>query len=288
MSGATGNSWRVTRRDFLKAGAAGGAGLVIGFRWAFGLAEDAAEASGKDFAPNAYIEIKPGGEIRLWVARSEMGQGPRTSLAMILAEELDADWAHVKIEQADLDSKYGDQTTGGSMSIRSSWDPLRQAGATARAMLVMAAASTWKVPEGECTTRNSAVLHPKTKRQLGYGALAAKAGALPVPKNVPLKKPAEYQILGTKKKRVDGEHIVIGEAHYGIDTKVPGMLYAAVARPPVFGGRVKKFDATRAQAVPGVRQVIEIPAVEMPQRAAPTASGALSPAPCELAPWARR
>jgi isoquinoline 1-oxidoreductase beta subunit len=183
---------------------------------------------------------------------------------MILAEELDADWSRVKIEQADLNSKYGDQTTGGSLSVRSSWDPLRQAGATARAMLVTAAANTWKVPATECTTRTSAVLHEKSKRQLSYGQLAAKAAALPVPKDIPPKNFRDYHIVGRKKDRVDGRFIVIGEAHYGIDTKVPGMLYAAVARPPVFGGRVKTFDATRAEAVPGVRRVVEVAAVEMP------------------------
>jgi isoquinoline 1-oxidoreductase beta subunit len=260
MSSLTRNFTQVTRRDFLKAGAAGSANLLIGFY----LPAHSAKATGMDFAPNAFIEIRPNGDIQLVVARSEMGQGPRTSLAMILAEELDADWSRVKIEQADLDSKYGDQTTGGSLSIRSSWDPLRQAGATARAMLVAAAANTWDVPTSECTTRNSAVFHSKTKRQLGYGQLAAKAAALPVPKDIPPKDFKSYHIVGTKKKRVDGQFIVIGEAHYGIDTKVPGMLYAAVARPPVFGGRVKKFDATRAEAVLGVRKAVEVPTVEMP------------------------
>jgi isoquinoline 1-oxidoreductase beta subunit len=260
MRSAASKIAQVTRRDFLKASAAGSASLIIGFY----LPSNAAEAAGKTLAPNAYVAIHPNGEIQLWVARSEMGQGPRTSLAMILAEELDADWSRVKIEQGDLDPKYGDQTTGGSLSIRSSWDPLRQAGATARAMLVTAAANTWNVPASECTTKNSAVLHAKSKRQLTYGVLAAKAAALPVPKEVPLKDPKDYRILGTKKQRVDGRFIVIGEAHYGIDTKVPGMLYAAVARPPVFGGRVKTFDATKALAVPGVRKVVEVPVVEMP------------------------
>jgi len=260
MSSATRNFTQVTRRDFLKAGAAGGASLLIGFY----LPAHGAEVTGKSFAPNAFIEIRPNGDIHLWVARSEMGQGPRTSLAMILAEELDADWSRVKIEQGDLDPKYGDQTTGGSLSIRSSWDPLRQAGATARAMLVTAAANTWSVPTSECMTRNSTVLHAKTKRQLGYGQLATKAAALPVPKDIPPKDFKNYHIVGTKKKRVDGQFIVIGEAHYGIDTKVPGMLYATVARPPVFGGRVKKFDATSALAVPGVQKVVEVPTVEMP------------------------
>lgn len=260
MSSAMKNPAQVSRRDFLKAGAAGSATFLIGFY----LPARGAEASEKNFAPNAFIEIHPNGDIHLVVARSEMGQGPRTSLAMILAEELDADWSRVKIKQGDLDSKYGDQTTGGSLSIRSSWDPLRQAGATARAMLVSAAANTWNVPPAECTTHNSAVLHSKTKRRLTYGQLAAKAAALPVPKDIPPKNPKDYRIVGTKKKRLDGQYIVIGEAHYGIDTKVPGMLYATVARPQVFGGRVKTFDATRAQAVPGVRKVMEVPAVEMP------------------------
>ena len=250
----------VTRRDFLKASASSSASLIIGFY----LPSHAGDAPGKTFAPNAYVAIHPNGEIQLWVARSEMGQGPRTSLAMIVAEELDADWSRVKIEQGDLDPKFGDQTTGGSLSIRSSWDPLRQAGATARAMLVAAAASSWSVPASECTTKSSTVLHAKSKQQLTYGALAAKAAALPVPKDIPLKAPKDYRIVGTKKQRVDGHFIVIGEAHYGIDTKVPGMLYAAVARPPVFGGRVKTFDAARALAVPGVRKVVEVPVVEMP------------------------
>jgi isoquinoline 1-oxidoreductase subunit beta len=260
MSSATRNFTPVTRRNFLKTGAAGTAGLLVSFY----LPPRGVEAAEENFAPNAFIEIRSNGDILLWVARSEMGQGPRTSLAMILAEELDADWARVKVEQADLDPKYGDETTGGSLSIRSSWDPLRQAGATARVMLVTAAANTWKVPASECTTRNSTVLHTKSKRQIGYGQLAAKAAQLPVPKDIPPKNFQDYHIVGTKKKRIDGQYIVIGEAHYGIDTKVPGMLYAAVARPPVFGGRVKKFDATAAQAVPGVRRVVEVPAVEMP------------------------
>ena len=146
-----------SRREFLKLGAVGGASLLLGFR--LGDAASAAggiapEAASKDFAPNAYIEIDPGGEVRLWAARSEMGQGVRTSLVMILAEELDADWARVKVVQADFDAKYGDMTTGGSMSVRSSWDPLRKAGATARAMLVSAAAESWgEIGRASCRER---------------------------------------------------------------------------------------------------------------------------------------
>jgi isoquinoline 1-oxidoreductase subunit beta len=256
------SSTQFSRRDFLKTGAAGSASLVIGF-YLPGIAS-AVGAAEKAFAPNAFVEIDPNGEIRIWVARSEMGQGPRTSMTMILAEELDADWSHVKIMQADFDAKYGDMTTGGSMSVRSSWDPLRKAGATARDMFLTAAQQTWNVPKSECATRESAVIHTKSHRRLPYGALAAKAASLPVPKDVPLKDPKEYRIVGTKKDRVDGSFIVVGEAHYGIDTKLPGMLYVVVSRPPTIGGRVKKFDPAGAQKVAGVRHVVEVPAVEMP------------------------
>ncbi len=252
-----------SRREFLKSTAAGSSGLILAF-----YLPSFASASGADEAriePNAFINIDPNGDIRLTITRSEMGQGVRTSLAMILAEELDADWSHVKIEQGDCDPKYGDMTTGGSMSIRSTWDPLRKAGASARDMLLTAAAETWSVPKNECSTNgNSMVEHKNTGRKLSYGALAAKAAAVPVPKDVPLKDPKDYRIVGTKRGRLDNQHIVIGEAHYGIDTKLPGMLFAVVARPPVFGGKVKKFDATAALAVPGVRKVFEVPVVEMP------------------------
>jgi len=258
----------VSRRDFLKSGAAGTASLVIGFYWGTSpRAANAANDAAKDFAPNAYIEIHPNGEIRLIAARSEMGQGVRTSMLMILAEELDADWSRIKVEQAVATSemKYGDMTTGGSESVRSSWDPLRQAGAAARDMLISAAAETWGVPKDECSAIGGSVIeHKKTSRRMEYGALVSKAATLPVPKDVPLKDSKDYRILGTAKPRVDGGHIVIGEAHYGIDTKVPGMLFAVVARPAVFGARVKKFDGTRAQASPGVKKVVEVPAVEMP------------------------
>jgi isoquinoline 1-oxidoreductase beta subunit len=252
-----------SRREFLKSSSAGSAGLLLAFYVpAFAAAPNAPE---QDFKPNAYIAIDPRGDIRLVVTRSEMGQGVRTALAMILAEELDADWSRVKIEQGDCDPRYGDMTTGGSMSIRSTWDPLRKAGASARDMLLTAAADGWGVAKDECSAAGGSVIeHKKTGQKITYGQLAIKAASVPVPKDVPLKDPKDFRIVGTKHARVDGQHIVIGEAHYGIDTKVPGMLYAVVARPPVFGGKVKKFDATRALAVPGVRKVFEVAAVEMP------------------------
>jgi isoquinoline 1-oxidoreductase beta subunit len=253
----------LTRRDFLKSASAGSAGLLLAFHLA--PSARAASTAAGDFAPNAFIAISPGGEITLIVARSEMGQGVRTTLAMILAEELDADWSRVKVEQADCDAKYGDMTTGGSMSIRSSWDPLRKAGASARDMLLTAASETWNVPKAECTTTGtSTVEHKRSGKKLSYGALATRAATVPVPKDAPLKDPKDYRIVGTKRNRIDGQHIVIGEAHYGIDTKVPGMLFAVVARPPVVGGKVIRFDATKALAVPGVKKVFEVPAAELP------------------------
>jgi isoquinoline 1-oxidoreductase beta subunit len=252
-----------SRREFLKSSAAGTTGLLLAFY--LPAIPSRADASELVFNPNAYIFIDPQGDVRLVVTRSEMGQGVRTALAMILAEALDADWSRVKIEQGDCDPRYGDMTTGGSMSIRSTWDPLRKAGAAARDMLLTAAAETWNVSKDECSAAGDSLIeHKKTARKLTYGQLAIKAASVPVPKDVPLKDPKDYRIVGTKRARVDGQHIVIGEAHYGIDTKVPGMLYAVVARPPVFGGKVKKFDASRALAVPGVKKVFEVPAVEMP------------------------
>ncbi|HEY4950025.1 MAG TPA: xanthine dehydrogenase family protein molybdopterin-binding subunit [Candidatus Acidoferrales bacterium] len=252
-----------SRREFLKSSAAGGAGLLLAF-YLPGIAARA-DAAEQTFKANSYIFIDPQGDIRLVVTRSEMGQGVRTALAMILAEELDADWSRVKIEQGDCEPEYGDMTTGGSMSIRSTWDPLRKAGASARDMLLTAAAETWGVKKDECSASGGSVIeHKKSGRKASYGELAVRAGAVPVPKDVPLKEAKDYRIVGTRRARVDGQHIVIGEAHYGIDTKVPGMLYAVVARPPVFGGKVRKFDASRALAVPGVKKVFEVAAVEMP------------------------
>jgi isoquinoline 1-oxidoreductase beta subunit len=265
MSGSPNLTPSVTRRDFLKTASVAGTGLLVAFHMTSGFGSDAAAAAVKDFAPNAFVAISAKGEIRLIVARSEMGQGVRTTLAMILAEELDADWSKVRVEQADCDAKYGDMTTGGSMSIRSSWDPLRKAGASTRDMLLTAAAETWNVPKAECTTTGTNVVeHKKSGKKLGYGALAAKAATVLVPKDVPLKDPRDYRLVGTRRNRIDGQHIVIGEAHYGIDTKVPGMLFAVVARPPVVGGKVKQFDASMALAIAGVKKVFEVPAVEMP------------------------
>jgi len=182
----------------------------------------------------------------------------RTAMPMIVAEELEADWTRVRVAQADADPAYGDQFTVGSRSIRSGFEPLRKAGAAAREMLIGAAALTWNVPREACRARNGMVEHVPTGRRLGYGDLAARAATLPVPADPPLKSPTEFRILGKRMPRVDTPDKVDGQAVFGLDVRVPGMVYAAVARCPVFGGSVKTFDPAPALAVPGVKRVVQI------------------------------
>src|SRR5947207_2871530 len=249
----------VNRREFLKTGAAAGATLVIGFYLpAFERRDPHAPESLAPFKPNAWIEIRPDGTVTIWTGRSEMGQGVRTAMPMIVAEELEADWTRVRVAQADADPAYGDQFTVGSRSVRSGFEPLRKAGAAAREMLIGAAALTWNAPREACRARNGMVEHVPTGRRLGYGDLAARAATLPVPADPPLKSPTEFRILGKRMPRVDTPDKVNGQAVFGLDVRVPGMVYAAVARCPVFGGRVKTFDPAPALAVPGVKRVVQI------------------------------
>ena len=243
----------INRREFLETGVAAGASLLIGFHLpAFD------RGAAKPFKPNTWIEIRPDGVVTIWTGRSEMGQGVKTAMPMIVAEELEADWTRVQVTQADADPAYGDQFTVGSRSVRSGFEPLRQAGAAAREMLVGAAALTWKVPREACRARNGMVEHVATGRRLGYGDLAALAATLPVPADPPLKPSSEFRILGTRVPRVDTPDKVDGAAVFGLDVRVPGMVYATVARCPVFGGRVKSFDPAPALAVPGVQRVVQI------------------------------
>src|SRR5437660_7141913 len=252
---------QVSRREFLETTAAAGAGLVIGFHLPAGGRFAAAAAA--PFAPNAWLRISPDNSVLIVVDCSEMGQGVTTALPMLLAEELDADWTKVKIEFAPADKAYtnpifGMQGTGGSTSVRAAFTPLRKAGAAARELLVAAAAQTWSVDKAECRAEKGAVIHTPSKRRLTYGKLVEKAATVPVPQDVPLKDPKDWKILGTRVRRLDTPPKVDGSAQFGIDVKVPGMLVAVVARCPVFGGKVKSFDATKAKAVPGVRHVVQI------------------------------
>jgi isoquinoline 1-oxidoreductase beta subunit len=242
----------LSRREFVAAGVAAGAGLVIGFYLPHG------NSSGSTFAPNAYLKITPDGKITIAVARSEMGQGVRTSLPMILAEELDADWKQIMIEQAGASTLYGDQTTGGSASVRTTWDPMRKAGAAAREMLISAAALEWGVARSACKAENSAVIHAPSNRRLTYGQLAGKASAQPIPTDVPLKQAKDYQIVGKAVPRLDTPSKVDGTATFGIDFRVPGMKYAVLARCPVIGGKVASFDDKESKKISGVGYVGKI------------------------------
>jgi isoquinoline 1-oxidoreductase beta subunit len=235
----------LSRRAFLKTSTAVGTGLVIGFYLPSRARADAA------FSPNAYLTITPEGKITIVVARSEMGQGVRTSLPMILAEELEADWKQIEIEQAGASTLFGDQTTGGSASVRSTWEPMRKAGAQAREMLISAAAQQWNVPHESCKAANSFVVHAASGRKLSYGALATAARKLPVPDNPPLKT-GGYKIVGKSTPRLDTPSKVNGSAVYGIDFRVPGMKYAVLARCETMGGKVSDFDASAAKQMPGV------------------------------------
>ncbi len=251
------------RRDFLKTSATGAAALVIGFRFsndAFG--QEAQEK--KLINPfDAWVRIEADGRVRLILAKSEMGQGVTTSLPMILAEELAVNWKQVSVEQALTNPNIYDHGTGGSASVRTSWLPLRQAGAAAREMLVQAAANHWQVNANTCRAEAGAVVHGPRIKRLPYGQLVAAASKLPIPdfSKVTLLNPNEFRIVGRDIPRADIPGKVDGSGVFGMDVRVPGMLYAVVARCPVFGGKVKRFDATKANAVSGVKHVVEIPAL---------------------------
>lgn len=245
----------VSRRGFLVTSAAAGAGLVIGFYLPRNLS--AAEQA-ESFSPNAYLRIAPDGKITVVVARSEMGQGVRTSLPMILAEELEADWSQISIEQAGASTLFGDQTTGGSASVRTTWDPMRKAGAAAREMLIAAAAQEWGVEPAACRAENCSIFHAASNRRTRYADLVAKAATLPVPADPPLKPPKDYKIVGQRLARLDTPSKVDGSAIYGIDFRMPGMKYAFLSRSPVIGGKVVSFDDKESRKISGVTDVVKV------------------------------
>ena len=243
----------LSRREFVTAGVAAGAGLVIGF-----YLPHKSGSREESFSPNAYLRITPDNKVTIVVARSEMGQGVRTALPMILAEELEADWKQIAIEQAGASALYGDQTTGGSASVRTTWDPMRKAGAAAREMLISAAALTWNVPRSSCTAENSYIKHAATNRTLSYGELAGKAATLPVPTDVTLKQSKDYKIVGQRLARVDSPAKVKGQAIFGIDFRIPGMKFAVLSRCPTIAGKVSSFDDKESKKISGVSYVGKI------------------------------
>jgi len=263
----------VDRRTFLKTSAAGGAALLIGFHLPARASDPAEEHEKPPVNPlNAWVRITPDNHVTLILAKSEMGQGIMTALPMILAEELCLDWKQVSIEQAPTNPQIYDHGTGGSGSVGGSWLPLRQAGAAAREMLIAAAAKKWEVATDTCKAQNGYVVHGHPQRSYKYGELVADAALLPIPnfKEVPLKNSRDFTIVGHDTHRVEAALKATGTAVFGIDARPDGLLYAVIARCPVFYGKVASFDATKAKAVRGVRDVFQI---EVSGRGASTTGG---------------
>jgi len=253
---------KIDRREFLISGAALGGGLILACQ--VPLLEMAWSAAEGNFAPNAFLRLSTDGTVTVIVNKSEMGQGIYTSLPMLVAEELECDWSKVRVEAAPVapvynHTVYGVQVTGGSSSVWSEWERLSTAGAVARQMLIAAAARRWQVEPTACKADNGVVLGPAEKL-LAYGELAAEAAKLPVPEKVTLKDPKDYRLLGKPQPRTDSPAKIAGSALFGIDVRAPGMLTAVIARPPVFGATVKNVNGDKAREIPGVREVLSLPA----------------------------
>ncbi len=256
---------KLGRRAFLQTSAAAAGGLLIGFYLpgrGEALAQGPRGGGAATLYPNAFVRIGTDESVTLTIHKPENGQGTETSIAMLLAEELECDWKNVRTEFASINAQcYGGamQGTFGSQAIRTSWTPMRMTGAAARDMLIQAAATKWGVDKSMCRAENGSVLNTLTNAKLTYGSLAEAAAKLPVPTNPTLKDPAQFRLLGKPMKRRDAAAKSSGQATYAIDMKVPGMLYAVVQRSPVIGGKVASFDATKAKVVPGVKHVVQIP-----------------------------
>lgn len=253
----------ISRRSFLRAGAAIGGGLLMGLRLPVAKSE-ASPVEPREFAPNAFIRIDGDGQVVLTMPYVEMGQGTYTAIPMLIAEELEVSLDQVRLEHAPPNEKLyanpllGVQATGNSNAMRGAWKPMREAGATARVMLVAAAAKEWGVDPNACRARDGEVIHPDSGRMQRYGALAGAAANMPVPKGVSLKSPEEYKLIGTPVRRLDTPAKVNGTAIYGIDARPPGVKFATLAQSPVFGGRLKSIDDSAAIAVKGVRQIVRL------------------------------
>jgi len=263
-----------SRRAFLLGFGAGSLVLAVGGLPLLQAAQEPKRYGGEGMPhglrddPQLFIEIAEDGAVNIVCIRSEMGQGVRTSVALVIADELEADWSRVSVKQAQGDEeRYGNQDTDGSRSLRQSFAALRRAGAAARAMLETAAAATWSVDVGSVAARHHEVVHAASGRKLGYGELARSAAALPVPVagSLRLKQPAEFRYIGKgRTPLVDGLDIVSGRAQYGIDTRRDGMVYAVIARPPVYGGRLVSFDAAEAGKLPGVIRILTLETPPIP------------------------
>jgi isoquinoline 1-oxidoreductase beta subunit len=254
----------VSRRDFLKTAGLATSGLVISVALPMnalaekGIMKESAEEI------NAFIQIADNGDTIIYCGRCEMGQGISTALPSAVADEMEADWQRVTVKQGDADEKYGPQATGGSASIRVMFQPMREAGATAKAMLIAAAAKVWKTSPDNCFAQAHFVINKTNQQKLGYGELASIAANMPVPEKPTLKKKADFKYIGTALPRHDQDEVVVGKRIYGVDTKLPGLKYAAIVHCPVLGGALKSLDKTAALKMKGVSDVVEIPRFDIP------------------------
>lgn len=257
----------IGRRSFLKTMALGGGGLMIGFSWMSSNGADVENLPDEMFDVNAYIKIASDGEVTIMSPNPEIGQNVKTSMPLIVAEELDVDWEKVKVEQAPLDSeKYSRQIAGGSQSIRQGWDSLRMAGATARFLLVTAAAKKWDTNVNDLTTENGIIKNATTGASISYGEIASEAVSIPVPEEVPLKDPKDFNLIGKYIKNVDGQDIVTGNPLFGLDFSCEGTTIAMIEHPPAFGMKLKSLDATEAKSMPGIKDIFTInTALDEPQ-----------------------
>jgi len=246
---------KLNRRDFIRISTLAGGGLVLGFELLSSCAPKKTE--GKSVDLNAFVKIDENGQVTIMSPNPEIGQGIKTSLPMLVAEELDVDWKDIQIEQAGLDTdKYTRQIAGGSGSIRESWESFRKAGATARYLLIAAAAAKWSVSPDACTTENGMVVNKNTRKKIAYGELVEEAAKLPVPEDVKVKDNSSFKLIGKRVANIDNQAIVTGRYKYGIDTKREGMLYASIVRPPAFGLILKSYDDSAAKQVTGVQKTI--------------------------------
>src|SRR5271170_2890196 len=255
----------VNRRSFLRVTSLAGGGVLLGLV----IKPKASAQFGPPVqqVPNNFIKIDPDGAVTIMAKDPEVGQGVKTMLPMLIAEELDADWKRVKIEQTDFDdTKYAAQFAGGSLATPFNWDPMRRVGAAGRQLLVSAAAKTWNVPETECSTAAGRVLHAASKRSLGYGEVASKAAAMPAPdlKNVKLKDPADYKIIGHSQRGYDVPKIVTGKPVFAIDFTLPNMLFAVYQKCPVFAGKVVSANLDEIKAMPGIRDAFVVEGMVKP------------------------
>jgi len=267
----------MTRRTFLRVTALAGGGMLLGL---YPKSRASAQGPGRrppgpPLSPHAFIRIAPNGSVTIMARGPETGQGVKTSMPMLIAEELDVDWKDVKVEQADLDARYGPQFSAGSVVTPLSWEPLRRVGATGRHLLLTAAAQTWNVPAAECYTASGRVHHRPSNRSLGYGELAAAAAGLPLPdpETVPLKSPKDFKIIGRSMPGVDVPAIVTGKPIFAIDITLPGMLYAVYHKCPVFGGKVVSANLDAVKALPGVRHAFVVEGTEVRDSVLPNDPG---------------